>query len=52
VAARVAISKEEERLRQVIMADILEKAPSVTFDDIAGLKLAKQSLQEAVILPT
>lgn len=52
VVARVAVSKEEERLRQIIMADILEKAPSVTFTDIAGLKLAKQSLQEAVILPT
>jgi SpoVK/Ycf46/Vps4 family AAA+-type ATPase len=48
----VALNKEDERLRQVIMADIVEKAPSVTFDDIAGLKLAKQSLQEAVILPT
>lgn len=50
--ARAALSKDEERLRQIITADILEKAPSVTFDDIAGLKLAKQSLQEAVILPT
>lgn len=52
LAARAAISKEDERLRQMIMGEILEQTQSVTFDDIAGLKLAKQALQEAVILPT
>jgi vacuolar protein-sorting-associated protein 4 len=52
LAARAAVSKDEERLRQLITADILEKSPSVTFDDIAGLQLAKQSLREAVILPS
>jgi hypothetical protein len=30
----------------------LERKPSVGFDDVAGLVLAKQALQEAVILPT
>jgi SpoVK/Ycf46/Vps4 family AAA+-type ATPase len=52
IAARAAISKEEERLRQLIMGDILEAKPTVAFSDIAGLSLAKQALQEAVILPT
>jgi SpoVK/Ycf46/Vps4 family AAA+-type ATPase len=52
LAARAAISKEDERLRQMIMGEILEQTQAVTFDDIAGLKLAKQALQEAVILPT
>uniref|UniRef100_A0A383W3F4 microtubule-severing ATPase n=1 Tax=Tetradesmus obliquus TaxID=3088 RepID=A0A383W3F4_TETOB len=52
LAARAAISKEDERLRQIIMGEILEQTQSVMFDDIAGLKLAKQALQEAVILPT
>eukprot|EP00879_Flechtneria_rotunda_P017121 GHRR01017930.1.p1 GENE.GHRR01017930.1~~GHRR01017930.1.p1 ORF type:complete len:372 (+),score=135.93 GHRR01017930.1:1335-2450(+) len=52
LAAKAAISKDEAKLRQIIMADILDQSPSVSFDDIAGLKLAKQALQEAVILPT
>jgi hypothetical protein len=51
-AARAALSTEDQRLRQIIMADVLDRSPHVTFDDIAGLRLAKQALQEAVILPT
>lgn len=52
IAARAALSKEDERLRQLLLGDIVESSPHVTFADIAGLKLAKQALQEAVILPT
>ena len=51
VAARAAVSKEEEKLRQMIEGEILDRAPAVKFDDIADLATAKQALQEAVILP-
>jgi SpoVK/Ycf46/Vps4 family AAA+-type ATPase len=34
-----------------IMDEILDKSPEVKWDDIAGLSFAKQTLQEAVILP-
>ncbi|KAI8472443.1 MAG: AAA-domain-containing protein [Monoraphidium minutum] len=51
-AARAAIGKEEERLRQIILAEVLDRKPSIGFDDIAGLRSAKQALQEAVILPS
>ncbi|KAF8058342.1 spast [Scenedesmus sp. PABB004] len=52
LAARAALSKEDEKLRALVSAEILDASPSVSFDDIAGLRLAKQALQEAVILPT
>lgn len=50
-AARAQLSKEEERLRQIILAEVLDRKPNVGFADVAGLKSAKQALQEAVILP-
>jgi len=34
-----------------IMSEMLEASPGVTWNDIAGLVFAKQTLQEAVILP-
>ena len=34
-----------------IMHEMLDKSPGVTWEDIAGLSYAKQTLQEAVILP-
>lgn len=48
---RAAMDKEAERLRQIILAEVLDSKPSVGFDDVAGLQSAKQALQEAVILP-
>jgi spastin len=33
------------------MSEMLEASPGVTWNDIAGLVFAKQTLQEAVILP-
>ena len=34
-----------------ILSEMLDSSPKVTWDDIAGLAFAKQTLQEAVILP-
>ena len=34
-----------------IMSEMLDKSPDIRWDDIAGLSYAKQTLQEAVILP-
>jgi SpoVK/Ycf46/Vps4 family AAA+-type ATPase len=50
-AGQVAASKEEERLRQLILGEVLDRTPNVTFADVADLATAKQALQEAVILP-
>ena len=36
---------------QQLMSDILDTSPGVYWDDISGLAFAKQTLQEAVILP-
>ena len=38
-------------LESTIMQELLEKNLNVTWQDIAGLDMAKQTLQEAVILP-
>lgn len=40
------------RLRDVILLEVLDKTPSVTWSDVAGLPLAKQALHEMVVLPT
>lgn len=34
-----------------IMEEMLDSSPSISWDDIAGLRLAKDTLKEAVILP-
>lgn len=43
-------SKLDEYMSQ-IMDEIVDRSPAVRWDDIAGLQFAKQTLQEAVILP-
>ncbi len=43
-------SKLDEYMSQ-IMDEIVDKSPAVRWEDIAGLEFAKQTLQEAVILP-
>ncbi|PNH11007.1 Spastin [Tetrabaena socialis] len=40
-----------QKFRDIVAHEILDQAPSVKWDDIAGLVLAKQALTEAVILP-
>jgi len=36
---------------ELVTKDILQSTPDVKWDDIAGLKEAKQLLEEAVVLP-
>ncbi|XP_039594698.1 spastin isoform X4 [Polypterus senegalus] len=41
----------DSRLAHLILNEIVDSGPSVHFDDVAGQDLAKQALQEIVILP-
>jgi MIT (microtubule interacting and transport) domain len=53
-AASSAGSSDDKRfadLERIILDDLLDSSPGVRWDDIAGLAEAKQTLQEAVILP-
>ncbi|CAM9615512.1 unnamed protein product [Ascophyllum nodosum] len=43
---------ENEELEEKILDELLDGSPGVSWDAIAGLDYAKQTLQEAVILPT
>eukprot|EP00611_Tribonema_gayanum_P029181 TRINITY_DN7726_c0_g1_i1.p1 TRINITY_DN7726_c0_g1~~TRINITY_DN7726_c0_g1_i1.p1 ORF type:complete len:428 (-),score=101.20 TRINITY_DN7726_c0_g1_i1:265-1548(-) len=43
--------KRNSELDKIIMEELLDRSPGVVWDDIAGLAEAKQTLQEAVILP-
>lgn len=42
---------ETKRLRAGLASAILSETPNVSWDDVAGLQTAKDSLKEAVILP-
>ncbi|XP_042308295.1 spastin isoform X2 [Sceloporus undulatus] len=42
----------DSNLANLILSEIVDSGPSVKFDDIAGQELAKQALQEIVILPS
>ncbi|XP_072995680.1 uncharacterized protein [Typha latifolia] len=42
----------DERLVEMINTTIVDRSPSVKWDDVAGLDKAKQALMEMVILPT
>lgn len=46
-----AVSKEDARLRDLILSEVLDSSSGVHWGDIAGLVSAKQALQEMVILP-
>lgn len=43
--------KVDSKLANLILNEIIESKATVAFDDIAGQELAKQALQEIVILP-
>jgi len=36
---------------ELIMAEIMDKGPNITWNDIAGLQFAKSAIQEAVVWP-
>uniref|UniRef100_A0A7M4F995 microtubule-severing ATPase n=1 Tax=Crocodylus porosus TaxID=8502 RepID=A0A7M4F995_CROPO len=42
----------DSNLANLILNEIVDSGPTVKFDDIAGQELAKQALQEIVILPS
>lgn len=42
---------DKAEYEEVIMSEMLDRSPGISWDDIAGLDFAKQTLQEAVILP-
>ena len=42
---------EQAKLRAGLNSAIIREKPNVNWNDVAGLESAKQSLQEAVILP-
>ncbi|KAJ9188424.1 hypothetical protein P3X46_003783 [Hevea brasiliensis] len=45
-------SSYDAKLVEMINSAIVDRSPSVKWDDVAGLEKAKQSLMEMVILPT
>ncbi|CEG47722.1 spastin and fidgetin-like protein [Plasmopara halstedii] len=49
---KAGYSKQHAQLAHTILDDVLDHSPGVHWMDIAGLEVAKQILQEAVILPT
>ncbi|KAK9793162.1 hypothetical protein WJX73_000052 [Symbiochloris irregularis] len=47
-----ALSKDEAKVREAILSEVLDTRPSVGWDEVVGLSSAKQALKEMVILPT
>lgn len=43
---------EKQKLRGALSGAVVTEKPNVKWDDVAGLRLAKESLKETVILPT
>uniref|UniRef100_A0A034W3J6 Spastin n=1 Tax=Bactrocera dorsalis TaxID=27457 RepID=A0A034W3J6_BACDO len=51
-AAAVTVKGVEQKLVQIILDEIVEGGAKVEWSDIAGQEVAKQALQEMVILPS
>ena len=43
---------EKQKLRGALSGAVVTEKPNVKWDDVAGLRMAKESLKETVILPT
>ena len=43
-SSRAGLGKADTKLREVILAEVLDTRPSVRWDDVAGLQKAKQVL--------
>lgn len=50
-SASASMKGVDGKMAQGIMDEILDSAPTVSWDDIAGQEVAKKALQEIVILP-
>lgn len=48
----VSVKGVEQKLVQIILDEIVEGGAKVEWSDIAGQEVAKQALQEMVILPS
>ena len=45
-------NSEDEKMKNGLLGNLLAEKPNVKWEDVAGLEQAKESLKEAVILPT
>ncbi|KAK7504867.1 hypothetical protein BaRGS_00003895 [Batillaria attramentaria] len=50
--SNVKLKNVDKKLADLILSEIVDSGPSVSFKDIAGQETAKQALQEIVILPS
>lgn len=42
---------ENAKFKEALMAAIVQEKPNIKWEDVAGLEMAKKTLQEAIILP-
>jgi len=45
------IQNIDKKLIDIIMSEVMDKTPPITWNDIAGLEFVKKTIQEIVIWP-